>query len=202
MSDLLVKAINFRHACRTFDINKKISENDLNYILEAGRMTPSSIGLEQWKFLVIKSNNIKNELLSVVKKNISQIETCSELIVLLYRKDLRGDSEYIKKQWEKIFNTIEVPEYYKILLNSRSDSELESWSKSQCYIALGNMMTAAAYIGIDSCPMEGFLKDEVEKILKIDTSKFGVALFLPLGYRVKEPIPHKRSNFNDIVEFI
>lgn len=202
MSDLLVKAINFRHACRIFDINKRISENDLTYILEAGRMSPSSIGLEQWKFLVIKSNDIKSEFLSVVKKNISQIETCSELIVLLYRKDLRGDSEYIRKQWGKIFNTIEVPEYYKILLNSRSDSELESWSKSQCYIALGNMMTAAAYIGIDSCPMEGFLKDEIEKILKIDTSKFGVALLLPLGYRVKEPISHKRSDFEDIVRFV
>ena len=68
MSDLLVKAINFRHACRIFDINKRISENDLTYILEAGRMSPSSIGLEQWKFLVIKSNDIKSEFLSVVKK--------------------------------------------------------------------------------------------------------------------------------------
>lgn len=202
MSDLLVKAINFRHACRTFDINKKISENDLNYILEAGRMSPSSIGLEQWKFLVIKNSNYKNELLGAVKRNINQIETCSELIVLLYHKDLRGDSEYIKKQWKKNFNTTEVQEYYKVSLNSKSNSELESWSKSQCYIALANMMTAAAYIGIDSCPMEGFLKDEVEKILKIDTSKFGVALLLPLGYRVKEPIAHKRSNFFDIVEFI
>ena len=195
-------AMHFRHACKLFDSTKSISEEDLHFILEAGRMSPSSIGLEQWKFLVIKSEQVKTQLLSVVKKNINRIATCSDLIIILYKKQLRPDSLYMKQQWKKLFGTEEIPEYYQAGLNAKSDDELECWARAQCYIAAANMMTAAAYIEIDSCPMEGFDKDGVENVLGIDKSLYGVALMLPFGYRAEVQPKHKRSTMNEIVEYI
>ena len=64
------------------------------------------------------------------------------------------------------------------------------------------MMSAAAFIGIDSCPIEGFEKENVEKVLKLDTSKFQVAMMLPFGYRVKEQSKQLRSSFESVIEFI
>lgn len=202
MRDDFQKAMNFRHACRLFDEQHKIAKDDLDFILESGRMSPSSIGLEQWKFLVVKSDKIKSKLLSYVKKNTNQIGTCSDLVCVLYKKQLRPDTLYMREQWMKIFGTEEIPEYYRQVLNARSDDDIECWAKAQCYIAAANMMTAAAFIGIDSCPMEGFEKNGVEYALSLDTSLYGVALMLPFGYRANEQPKHKRSQFDEIVEYI
>jgi nitroreductase len=83
-----------------------------------------------------------------------------------------------------------------------SDENIYSWTARQTYIALGNMMTAAAFIGIDSCPIEGFDKEKVEEILNLDTKKYQLSVVLPFGYRVNEQPPMQREAFEDIVEFI
>ncbi|MDD5052876.1 MAG: NAD(P)H-dependent oxidoreductase [Sulfuricurvum sp.] len=202
MRDDFQKAMIFRHACRLFDKQRKIAIEDLDFILESGRMSPSSIGLEQWKFLVVKNDQLKIALLPHVKKNTNQIATCSDLVCVLYKKQLRPDTLYMREQWMKIFGTEEIPEYYRQVFNARSDEELECWAKAQCYIATANMMTAAAFIGIDSCPMEGFEKNNVEETLGLDTSLYGVALMLPFGYRVNAQPEHKRSRFDEIVEYV
>ncbi len=76
-----------------------------------------------------------------------------------------------------------------------------AWCSKQCYIGLANMMTTAASMGIDSCPMEGFEKDRVEAILDIDTKQFEVAVLVALGYRAGEQTPRRRHAIGQLVEF-
>jgi len=83
-----------------------------------------------------------------------------------------------------------------------TDAHIYNWTSKQSYIALANMMTAAAYIGIDSCPIEGFEKEKVEEILELDTSKWQVSVVVPFGYRLNEQSEQMRLPFDDVVEFI
>lgn len=83
-----------------------------------------------------------------------------------------------------------------------SDENIYAWTARQTYIAAGNMMTAAAIKGVDSCPIEGFEKENLEKVLKLDTTKYQVAMVLPFGYRINEQSSQLREGLNDVVEFI
>ncbi|MBT8348631.1 MAG: NAD(P)H-dependent oxidoreductase, partial [Sulfurovum sp.] len=83
-----------------------------------------------------------------------------------------------------------------------SDENIYAWTAKQSYIALGNMMTAAAFIGIDSCPIEGFEKESLEEVLELDTSKYQVAVVVPFGYRANEQSSQLRLPFDEVVEFI
>lgn len=202
--DEFMKAMNFRHACKIFDENKKIPKEDLDYILEAGRMSPSSFGIEQWKFLVIQNQELK-EKLKPHCWNQSQITTCSDLIILLAKKNMRSSNEYVQnqfKRWglpqEKYNGVINL---YENFVDIRSDEELNGWSAKQCYIASGNMMTAGAFRGIDSCPIEGFVKEEIEEILNYDRDKYEIAYMIPFGYRVKEQQPRYRLDIDELVEY-
>lgn len=82
-----------------------------------------------------------------------------------------------------------------------SDENILAWTAKQCYIALGNMMTAASTKGIDSCPIEGFEKEKVEEVLGLDTSKYQLSVIVPFGYRVNEQSTQLRLDFDEVVEF-
>jgi len=83
-----------------------------------------------------------------------------------------------------------------------SDENIYCWTARQTYIAAANMMTGAAFIGIDSCPIEGFEKEKVEEILELDTTKFQLAMVLPFGYRLNPQPKQIRLPFEEVVEFI
>ena len=134
--------------------------------------------------------------------NQPQITTCSELVVILYKKQMRSTTPYIKAQYKKLFGADEVGEWYRDFIDPMSDETLECWAKEQCHIAAANMMTAAAYIGIDSCPIGGYDKAALEDTLGIDKSLYGVALMVPLGYRGKEQQPRIRSDISELVEYV
>ena len=195
--------MNSRHACKLFS-DKKISNEDLLFILEAGRLSPSSFGIEQWKFVVVQNQAIK-EAIEKVSWNQKQISTCSDLVIILARKDVRSIDTYTQKQ----FKRWGLPEeglkgilgVYANWVDIRDDHTIEMWSEKQCYIAAGNMMTAAAFIGIDSCPIEGFDFAKVDTILGIDTTVFQSALVLPFGYRAGEQKTKHRLSLEEVVEY-
>lgn len=195
------KALHFRHACKIFDTTKAISSEDLTFILEAGRLSPSSFGMEQWQFFVIRDTAMR-EAIQKEAWNQPQITTSGELIAIAYKKQVRSTDSYIQDQFKK-FNFPEAFQgMYTSWIDPYSDETLECWSSRQVYIAAGNMMTAAASIGIDSCPIEGFNRDAVEKIMGIDTQVYGVPVLIPFGYRIKEQQPRHRSDLNDLVTYI
>uniref|UniRef100_UPI0005A95C7C nitroreductase family protein n=1 Tax=Faecalimicrobium dakarense TaxID=1301100 RepID=UPI0005A95C7C len=90
----VINILNFRHACKEFNPAKKISAEDLNVILEGGRLAPSSMGIEPWKFLVIESEELKKELSAASFAGAKQIDTCSHFVIYLTRtpKEIKYDS--------------------------------------------------------------------------------------------------------------
>ncbi len=202
------KAMDFRHACKVFDENKKISDEEMHYILEAGRKSPSSFGMEAWKFLVITNEELKAKLRPFCWDQV-QITSCSHLVIVLAGiENAKVESGMPKKRFTRRDMPQESLDFYmdiyaKHLAKTLSSNEnIYAWTAKQSYIALGNMMTAAAFIGIDSCPIEGFEKENVEEVLGLDTTKFQVAVILPFGYRINEQPTQLRLPFDDVVEFI
>jgi len=208
MQNDFTKAMDFRHACKIFDETKKISDEEMHYILEAGRKSPSSFGMEAWKFLVITNEELKAKIRPACWDQV-QITSCSHLVVVLAGiESVKVETGVPKQRFARREMPEDKLEFYLGLYAGHldktlsSDENIYSWTARQTYIAAGNMMTAAAFIGIDSCPIEGLDKGEVEKILNLDTSKYQVAMLLPLGYRLNEQSTQQREPFEDIVEFI
>lgn len=203
------QALDFRHACKLFDNARGVSMDDMNFILEAGRKSPSSFGLEPWKFLVITNQEIK-ALLQQACFNQPQLTTGSHVVVLLARNaaNFAKGSSYLRKSFgrkasgEKLENIQNIFDNYYNYLGGRVDD----WARMQVYLASANMMSAAAYIGIDSCPIEGFDYQKTEEILKKYTSyrdgNFNIAYLIVFGYRAQEQSKQLRLDISEIVEFI
>jgi len=208
MNNDFTKAMHFRHACKIFDENKKINDEEMRYILEAGHTSPSSFGMEGWKFLVITNEALKAKLRPVCWDQV-QVTSCSHLVVILSAiENVKVESGEVEKRFSRRDMSQENLEMYMGLYASHlkttlsSDENIYHWTSRQTYIALANMMTAAAYIGIDSCPIEGFEKEKVEEILELDTTKWQVSVIVPFGYRVNDQSEQIRLPFDDVVEFI
>lgn len=205
-----LEILKFRHACKIFDESKKIGAGEFDFILEAGRLSPSSTGLEQWDFLVVQNKELR-EKIKVVSWNQVQITSCSHLVVILAKiKKVKVGSSYIDKmiarRADKNIEAIAARQkfYHDFLLsNFKNDDELTfQWSHEQCMIAATNMMNAAASLGIDSCPIEGFDRHALNEILGLDESEQRVAIVVPFGYRLN-PQPEKyRRQRAEVVTWI
>lgn len=202
------KAMDFRHACKVFDETKKINDEEMHYILEAGQKSPSSFGMEGWKFLVITNNALKEKLKPACWDQI-QITSCSHLVIILAAIDsVKVESGEVRKRFSRREMPQESLDFYMNIYTQHlkqvlsTDENIYHWTSKQSYIALGNMMTAAAYIGIDSCPIEGFEKEKVEEILELDTRKYQLSVVVPFGYRLNEQPSQIRLPFDSVVEFL
>ena len=208
MNNEFMDAMDFRHACKVFDESKKISDEDMKYILEIGRKSPSSFGMEAWKYLVITNEELKAKLRPACWDQV-QVTSCSHLVVILAGIDsVKVESGLPKKKFSRREIPQETLDFYLGLYASHlektlsSDENIYSWTSKQSYIAAGNMMSGAAFIGIDSCPIEGYDKEQIEDILELDTSKYQLSLVLPFGYRINEQSSQLRLDFDEVVEFI
>ncbi|ADN08298.1 NAD(P)H-dependent oxidoreductase [Sulfurimonas autotrophica] len=208
MQNQFIQAMDFRHACKIFDKNKKISDENMHFILECARKSPSSFGMEAWKFLVITNEALKAKLRPACWNQV-QITSCSHLVIVLAGiESVKVESGKVKKRFARREMPKEALDMYmdlyaKHLATTLSSNEnIYCWSAKQTYIAAANMMTGAAFIGIDSCPIEGFEKEKVEEILALDTKKFQVAMLLPFGYRLNPQPEQIRLSFDEVVEFI
>lgn len=211
----IIEALNFRHSCKEFDTDKKVSEADFEVILEAGRLSPSSMGIEPWKFLVIENQELKNEIGAVSWGGKVQMPTCSHLVVYLSRsaKELRADSDYIDFLLKDVKHLPEeVVIGYKGMMRSieavrfQEDKDIEAYASNQVHIALANMMSTAASLEIDSCPIGGIDVKAVEKILVdrglLDTDKFNIGVCAAFGYRVNEPGAKLRQATEKVVTWV
>jgi len=219
VKEQVLNAHNFRHACKEFDAGRKIPKEDFDFILETARLSPSSFGLEPWKFLVIQNRAVRDKIRSVSWGTQRQLPDASHFVVLLARKkdEMIYSSEYVSNFMK------EVQQLPDDILNDRkkkyedfqkndfklleSDRAIFDWACKQTYIALANMITAAAMIGIDSCPIEGFDRDKLEQVLEeekiLDRTKFGVSCMAAFGYRKNAPSRAKtRQSTDKVVEWI
>ncbi|MFA6136970.1 MAG: NAD(P)H-dependent oxidoreductase [Sulfurimonas sp.] len=208
MNNDFSKAMDFRHACKVFDESKKISEDEIKFILEAGRKSPSSFGMEPWKFLVITNEELKAKLRPYCWNQV-QVTSCSHLVVMLAAiESVKPESGIPKMRFLRREMPQENLDFYLDLYARHlkktlsSDENIYAWTSKQSYIASANMMSAASFIGIDSCPIEGLEKEKVEEILGLDTKKYQLSMLLPFGYRVNEQSTQLRLSYEEVVEFI
>ena len=213
----ILEAFNYRHACKVFDADKKISDDDFALILETGRLSPSSFGFEPWKFLVVQNMVLREKLKPATWGAQGMLPTASHFVVILARKQktMRYDSQYIDHMMRDVHHLPDDAvamrgQFYRAFQESdfnllESERATFDWATKQTYIALGNMMTSAAMVGIDSCPIEGFKAKEIEKVVAddfgVDTSEFGVACMVAFGYRVDEQPAKTRQSIEDITRW-
>ena len=212
----VLSAFQFRHATKKFDATKKISDQDFQVILEAGRLSPSSFGFEPWRFVVIQNAQLRDELKTVTWGAQGQLPTASHYVAILCLKDgMRYYSTHVTRMMRDVQHlSPEMMEKKRerfrafqkengILDSSRT---LFDWAVKQAYIALGNMMTAAALLGIDSCAIEGGNMLAIEKILSerglLDNGRYGLGVMVAFGYRIAEPAPKTRQSADDVVVWV
>jgi nitroreductase len=202
------EAMAFRHACKLFDETKTIKPEDMEFILEAGRKSPSSFGMEPWKFLVITNEALKTKLRPLCWDQV-QITSCSHLVVLLATiENVKVRSgvphqRFARRELGEEMTNAYMQRYASHLEQTLgNDDNIFAWTSKQTYIAAANMMSAAACVGIDSCPIEGFEREDVEAALGLDTSKWRLSLVIPFGYRTNPQSKQLREPLNEIVEFI
>ena len=213
----ILNAFNFRHATKEFDATKKVSDEDMKFILETAHLSPSSFGFEPWHFIVVQDKELRELLKPVAWGAPLKLDTASHFVLGLSMKApmVKHDSEYIMHMMKDVKQLPqEVIDMYSTFYREfqerdfdlDTDKKLFDWSSKQTYIALGNMMTAAALTGIDSCPIEGFHQEKAEALLKeklgVDTDKYGLSFMAAFGYRKADPeFGKSRRNFEDIVTF-
>ncbi|MCG7386464.1 NAD(P)H-dependent oxidoreductase [Paenibacillus sp. ACRRY] len=212
----ILNAYHFRHATKVFDASRKITEADFEFILETGRLSPSSIGFEPWKFLIVQKPELRQRLSEVSSGAQKQLATASHFVVILARTDASYNSPYaeymlkeIKGMPDDVFELTSAA-YGNFQNNQRlleNPKTLFDWASKQTYIALGNMMTSAALIGIDSCPIEGFSYQDVHRILEeeglLEDGAWDISMMAAFGYRVEEPKREKsRQPLDKITQWI
>jgi nitroreductase len=201
MRDEFMRLMQFRHACKLFDEKRPVARADLDYVLEAGRLSPSSLGLEPWRFIVVEDHALRRHLRPACW-NQSQITTAGAMIVILALKsELKPETGYASRMLRRLLaSDAELDEAMQIY-HGITHGDLAGWSVAQCHIAAADMMLAAAAIGLDSCPMGGFEPEAVADVLGIDRARFEVALLLALGYRAQPQPPRHRLPLSELVQY-
>ncbi|WP_405224720.1 NAD(P)H-dependent oxidoreductase [Dokdonia sp. Asnod1-B02] len=187
--DLLDK-LNWRYAAKAMN-GKKVAEDKIERILEATRLAPTSSGLQPFEVMVIKNQDIKEQIRPVAW-NQSVVTDCSHLLVFAawdtytperinYMFDLTNDIRGFKNEgWEN---------YRQMLLDSypqKDEQENFEHAARQAYIAFSHAIIAAAFENVDATPLEGFDATEVDKILGLREKGLRSAVLLPLGYRKED----------------
>ncbi len=210
MKNQILSALQWRYAVKIFDATKKISDDDLTTILQAGRLAPSPYGVEPWKFIVITQPTLRTTL-RMASFDQPKVTDASHIMVIARRMDVREHivAELLARTAEAHHKELgELEGLQKMVegfIARQTDDQLDCWVRSQSYIPLGMMIEAAALLGIDACPMEGFNAKEVNEILRLPEKHLAATTMFALGYRGDDPMaqmPKVRRAFDDVVEFI
>lgn len=213
----VLDAYQFRHACKAYDPARKISDDDFRFILETGRLSPSSFGLEPWRFVVVQEPQTRALIRDMAWGAREKVMECSHFVVILARQPamLSPDGDYLPRFMREVQHLPEkaVQMRLRFFRNfSEKDFELAGhprafydWACKQTYIALGNMLTAAAMIGVDSTAIEGFPLEAMNSALAgrglYDPAQFKLSVMAAFGYRLNAPQPKTRQRLQDVVQW-
>jgi nitroreductase len=210
--DALLSQLRWRYATKKFDAARRIPDQIWETLEEALILTPSSYGLQPWKFVVITDPAVKAQL-PAISWHQKQVLEASHTVVFARRLDLT--EEYIDHYLSRIAQvrggTVEgLAGFRKMLVGSLvpppADFNLQHWAALQCYIALGNFMTSAALLGIDSCPMEGIVPAKYDALLGLPAKGYATVVVGCAGYRAADDkyadVPKVRFPREEMVERI
>ena len=185
----LIQSLKWRYAVKKFDPARKVPEETWKALENSLVLTPSSYGLQPWKFLVITDPVLRQKLVEH-SWNQKQVADCSHLVVMLSRAQLSTADvdSWINRIVQVRGGTPEQSTGYRKLMigdiveGPRAQYSGE-WAARQVYIALGQFMLAAASLSIDTCPMEGFVPTKYDEILKLNGTGWTTTVLCPCGYR-------------------
>ena len=188
-SQQLLDQLNWRYATKQFDPSRKITAQDWATLEDALLLTPSSGGLQPWKFIVVTDPAVRAKLLPA-SYGQPQITNASHLVVFAAKTNFsEADVEaFIRHAATTRGVSVESLAPFRDILvggivKSMDEAGRDAWARNQAYIALGNLLTSAAVLGIDACPMEGFNRAQYDEILGLNQQGFGSAVIATLGYR-------------------
>ena len=187
----LLSALRFRYATKSFDRARKIPSGTWEAFEQSLVLTPSSFGLQPWKFLIVENPETR-EKLKAASWGQGQVTDASHLVVLTARTDLaQADIEsWIARLSEVQGTPLDALAGLSGVISSFSSAmtpaEKQAWNTRQVYIALGQLMTSAAVLGIDSCPLEGISPADYDAILGLGGTGYATAVACALGYRSPE----------------
>ena len=206
----LVDSYNWRYAVKRFDPTKRIDAGTWAAIERSLVLTPSSFGLQPWKFIVVSTPENKAKL-PAISWNQTQPGDCSHMIVFAARKTV--DEAYVDaflastaKQRNVLVESLAG--YRKVVLGflQATAGRHLSWSSNQAYIALGQLLASAAILGIDACPMEGIVAAEYDKLLGLEGSDYATVVGCALGFRHPEDhyaaLPKVRFDASEVVSHL
>jgi len=185
----LIHQLGWRYATKQFDPHRKISAEDWSALEEALVLTPSSFGLQPWKFIVITDQAVKEKLVAV-SWGQRQPADCSHLVVFAIKRKL-GEAEidaFLKRIAEVRKVPVESLGTYRdmmvgSIINGMDSAARNGWAERQVYIAVGNFLTSAALLGIDACPMEGIVPAQYNEILGLNKLGLSTICAAAAGYR-------------------
>jgi nitroreductase len=207
----IIESLKWRYATKKFDATKLVSDEKLAILKEAFTLTATSYGLQPVKMLVISNKAIQEQLVAH-SYNQQQVAQASHVLVICREntidetfirdcfeneKDIRGTSDAV------------LDDFRSYLINdfsNKSDDDIKLWATKQAYIILGNLLTVCAVEKIDSCPMEGFIPEEYDKLLGLNSKWLSSVLVLPIGYRAEDDMFSKfkkvrKSIENNIIDY-
>ena len=212
MQKTLLEKLNWRYAVKKFDSTKKIKDSDWKILEESLRLAPSSYGLQPWQFWIVQNPKVREEL-KAASWNQSQVTDCSHFVVLVYKPKM--DEAHIQKYLQKIASvrgvSLESMSGYKLgmvndLIKGPRAEVISHWAEKQTYIAMGMLMESAALLDIDTCPLEGLVPAEYNKILKLENTGWNAVAAVACGYRsADDKFQHNakvRFDHNEVFKYI
>ncbi|MEI6083552.1 MAG: NAD(P)H-dependent oxidoreductase [Verrucomicrobiota bacterium] len=189
---VLLQQLQWRYATKKFDSTQKIPATHWQALEEALVLTPSSYGLQPWKFIIITDQSTKEKLVPV-SWGQRQVADCSHVVVFAIKKNLSAADvdRYLERIAEVRGGTAQsLATYRKMMVSDVIDGPrskiVNEWATRQAYIALGNFMTSAAMLGIDTCPMEGLEPDKYDAILGLPARGLATVVGCVAGYRAAD----------------
>lgn len=205
----LLRQLQWRYATKKFDATRRIPDTEWRALEEALVLTPSSYGLQPWKFIVV-TDPVRRERLVTHSWGQRQVADASHLVVFAIRRNL-GLAEierFVERVAEVRGVSVEsLAGFHKMMAKSLAPPppgfDINEWATRQVYIALGNFMTAAALMGIDTCPMEGIDPVKYDEVLGLNELGYGTVVACPAGHRAHDDrhaaLPKVRFKTEDVV---
>tara|TARA_R110001592_G_scaffold72078_1_gene219959 strand:+ start:2899 stop:3570 length:672 start_codon:yes stop_codon:yes gene_type:complete len=186
----VIEALNWRYAVREFS-NEKISDESLKTLLDATRLAATSYGLQPYRLMVIDDKELRKKLLEF-SFGQKKVLYCSHLVVFAAQTNI-GDS-LVDNYIRKVSNVRKIPitelrdyaDHIKAALSNKSDKQKREWAHQQAYIALGTLLTSAALLGIDTCPMGGIDARAYDDTLNFKSINLETSMVCALGVRAQQ----------------
>lgn len=187
----LIEKLNWRYAAKKFDHTKKLSADQLDSLLSAVQLAPSSAGLQNYRILVVENPEIREQLREAARGQ-QQLTQASHVIV--FAAEINVDETYVKNYIDLIAETREIGREHLAAfeqaiinnVNSLTEDQKVIWGHKQAYIALGVLLSAVADLGIDACPMEGFQAGKFDEILGLKALGLTTTVIAPVGFRAED----------------